>query len=240
MRTRTFRKLLALPAAAVAALLHPTHGADAAKIASAGGVEPRHDGFWVARIRRGRAVRLRTRLGGRAIGSAAATTQFGSPGTLSVVERRRGWLRVVATGLPNGRRAWVRLTSALRLERTRVWLKADLSRRRLWLMSGRRVVKSMPVAVGRHGSPTPVGRFAITDKLDGRRINPVYGRFILALSGTQPRTPTGWTGGNRLAIHGAIARLATAATAGCLEAGDRALGVLARRVPLGAPIFIRR
>jgi len=100
----------------------------------------------------------------------------------------------------------------------------------------------MRVAIGRPGSSTPTGRFAVTDKISGNRYGPYYGCCILALSGHQPNTPAGWRGGNRLAVHGTNApgTIGTPASAGCLRGSDRDLRTLMRRVPVGTPIFIRR
>jgi lipoprotein-anchoring transpeptidase ErfK/SrfK len=101
-------------------------------------------------------------------------------------------------------------------------------------------VRSFRVAVGRPGSTTPIGRFAVTDKLDGSRFGPYYGCCILALSGHQPHTPAGWRGGSRLAIHGTSTPgdIGTAASAGCLHASASDLRFLMRAVPLGTPVFI--
>ena len=88
----------------------------------------------------------------------------------------------------------------------------------------------------------------MTDKLSGSRFGPYYGCFgpyhgccILALSGHQPNTPPGWTGGNRLAIHGTDApgTIGAAASAGCLRAAEGDLRVLMDTVPVGTPMFIR-
>jgi lipoprotein-anchoring transpeptidase ErfK/SrfK len=97
------------------------------------------------------------------------------------------------------------------------------------------------VGVGRAGSPTPTGRFAVTDKLSGSAYGPYYGCCILALSAHQTHLPPGWTGGDRVAIHGtnAPATIGAAASAGCLHAGEADLRTLMRRVPLGTPVFIR-
>jgi lipoprotein-anchoring transpeptidase ErfK/SrfK len=181
------------------------------------------------------------RPGGPATGSLAPTTEFGSPQVVGVAAERGDWLGVVAAGRPNGRLAWVRRGAALDLRRTRWSLHADLSRLSLELRRGRRVVKRLTVAIGRAGSHTPTGRFAVTDKLDGGRFGPYYGCCILALSGIQPNTPPGWTGGNRLAIHGtnAPSTIGTASSAGCLRAGDDDLRQLMAKVPLGTPVFIR-
>jgi L,D-transpeptidase catalytic domain len=189
-----------------------------------------------------RPVALSHRPGGRTRLRVAATTEFGSPHVLGVAARRGDWLGVVTTSRPNNRLAWIRREAAgLRLRRTRWSLHADLSARTLTLRKGTRRVHRMTVAVGRPDSETPTGRFAVTDKLSGSQFGPYYGCCILALSGHQPNTPPGWTGGNRLAIHGtdAPSTIGAAASAGCLRAADADLRVLMRTVPLGAPVFIR-
>jgi lipoprotein-anchoring transpeptidase ErfK/SrfK len=103
------------------------------------------------------------------------------------------------------------------------------------LRSGQRVLRRASIGVGRPGSPTPTGRFAVTDKLDGAAINPVYGCCILALSAHQTNVPSGWRGGNRIAIHGGGTG---AVSAGCVHAGETDLRYLMRVVPLGTPVTI--
>ena len=172
-------------------------------------------------------------------GKLAATTEFGSRQVLSVAARRGAWLGVVTSALPNGRLAWIK-RSDVRLRSTRWTLRADLSEHSLTLLRGGRVVRRISVAIGRPGSETPTGRFAVTDKIAGTSYGPYYGCCILALSGHQPNTPPGWTGGDRLAIHGtdSAATIGTAASAGCLRAGDADLRALMFRVPVGTPVFI--
>lgn len=190
---------------------------------------------------RGR-VALSERPGAPARLRVGSMTEFGSPRVLGVAARRGDWLGVVTTERPNNRLAWVRRGSrGLTLRRTRWSLHADLSARTLVLRKAGRRVMRIVVAVGRPGSETPTGRFAITDKLSGPRFGPYYGCCVLALSGHQPNTPPGWTGGNRLAIHGtdSPSSIGAAASAGCLRASDAPLRVLMRKVPLGTPVFIR-
>jgi lipoprotein-anchoring transpeptidase ErfK/SrfK len=177
--------------------------------------------------------------GGAAAGTLGATSEFGSKQVLSVAARRGPWLGVVASALPNGQLAWVK-RSDVRLKRTRWSLHADLSSHTLTLLRGHRVMRRISVAIGRAGSETPTGRFAITDKLAGSSYGPYYGCCILALNAHQLHTPPGWTGGNRIAIHGteAPSTIGTAASAGCLRAADADLVVLMRRVPVGTPVFI--
>jgi lipoprotein-anchoring transpeptidase ErfK/SrfK len=99
----------------------------------------------------------------------------------------------------------------------------------------------MLVGVGRAGSETPTGRYAVTDKLPGPAYSSSYGCCILALSATQPNLPSGWTGGNRIAIHGtpSASDFGRAISAGCLHARDSDLRYLMRSLPLGTPVVIR-
>jgi lipoprotein-anchoring transpeptidase ErfK/SrfK len=202
---------------------------------------PAHDpapAYDVARVTR--PVTLRARPTGPVLARLGEWTEFGSAQTLGVVRKRGAWLAVVSTTRPNGSLAWVRARD-VRVTQTRVSLRLDLSRRLLVLRKGDRVVRRMTVGVGRPGSPTPTGRFAITDKLPGARYGPYYGCCILALSAHQTHLPPGWTGGNRIAIHGTNASwsIGAASSAGCPHASDADLRVLMRRVPLGTPVFIR-
>jgi lipoprotein-anchoring transpeptidase ErfK/SrfK len=195
--------------------------------------------YGVARV--GAPLALRTRPRGPVSGTVSPDTEFGSPRVVSVAARRGRWVGVATTALPNNQLGWVRRDDpALHAARVGYSLHADLSERSLALRRDGRVIRSLSVAVGRPGSPTPTGRFAVTDKLRGTSYGPYYGCCILALSGHQPNTPPGWTGGDRIAIHGtdAPASVGQPASAGCLRAADADLEVLMRRVPLGTPVFI--
>ena len=97
----------------------------------------------------------------------------------------------------------------------------------------------MPVAIGAPDTPTPPGDFYVTDKLRGADFGPYYGCCILALSGRQPHLPRGWSGGDRLAIHGTPVRDAgRAVTNGCLHLPDEELQTLMKVVPLGTVVRI--
>jgi hypothetical protein len=203
---------------------------------------PRDKRFTIARIVRG-SVSLRARPGARAVARAGARTEFGSPTALAVAARRGRWLGVESSDVPNAKLAWVDSRSrALVRRHTRVSVRIDLNRRRLALRDGRRVVDRARIGTGSRSSPTPTGRFAVTDKLAGGRFSRSYGCCVLALSGHQTKLPPGWNGGNRLAIHGtdAPATIGRPASAGCLHARRKDLEKLMRRVPLGAPVFIEK
>ena len=194
--------------------------------------------FLIARPRWS-SVAVRSRPNGKVVTHAGATTEFGSPRHLGVVRHSGRWLGVTTPALPNGRLGWVH-ERTVSLSRTTVTLTLDLSERRLVLREGRDVVRRIVVGVGRRSSPTPKGRFAVTDKLSGYRYSPSYGCCIVALSARQPHLPAGWTGGDRIAIHGTNdpASIGAATSAGCPHATAADMRTLMRRVPLGAPVFV--
>jgi hypothetical protein len=203
--------------------------------------QPKPKPLWRSAVVR-RAVPLRQRPNGRVVTRVGTRTEFGSTRVMNIATRRGRWLGVVSTEMPNGKLAWVHEKNAgLRFKRGAYSLHADLSSRRLQLRRGGRLVRRISVAIGRPGSETPTGRFAVTDKLRGGSYGPYYGCCILALNAHQPKLPAGWQGGNRIAIHGTNApgTVGSPASAGCLRAADSDLEVLMRRVPLGTPVFIR-
>jgi len=104
-----------------------------------------------------------------------------------------------------------------------------------------RVVRRVRVAIGLPGTPTPTGRFAVTDALRIGRGYPQYGCCALALTGRQADLPQGWGGGDRLAIHGTTREgtIGGAASFGCLRASNADMRWLIRRVTLGAHVRIR-
>jgi hypothetical protein len=181
-----------------------------------------------------RAVVVRSGPAGPVLASVSPRTEFGSPQTLAVTRATRRGLSVITTGVPNGRTGWIARRD-VGLRRTQISLDVDLSRQLLRVRNGDRLVRWIRVGIGARGTSTPVGRFAVTDKLNGAAYSPVYGCCILALSGHQTNLPRGWTGGDRLAIHGGSLG---AVSTGCLHASTADLRFLMRSVPLGAQVVI--
>ncbi len=202
-----------------------------------GGSEGKARGrFVTARVLRRAA--LRASPGGRVVARVGTRTEFGTRRVLAVTGRRDGWLRVIATER-RGRQAWLR-ASAARLGSTSVWVKVDRSRRQLTVRRGRRVLRRFPVAVGRPDTPTPLGRYAVTDRLRSQRPDSPYGCCAVALSGHQTELLPGWPGGDRLAIHGTpnLETVGRAASLGCMRARAADIRALMRTVPLGAVVVV--
>lgn len=187
-----------------------------------------------------RRTQLRARPGGRVVRALGTHTGYGSERVLSVVARRGPWLGVLTDHLPNSRAGWIPAESVTLLHEPYT-LHVDLSRRRLVVHHEGRPVRRIAVAVGRPGNDTPTGRFAVTDLLRISRHDPQYGCCALALTARQPNVPQGWSGGDRVAIHGTTneGTLGSSVSSGCLRASDRDMRWLLARIPLGAPVRIR-
>jgi lipoprotein-anchoring transpeptidase ErfK/SrfK len=193
------------------------------------------------RVRLHQHVRLHKRPGGRVVAVLGDRTQFGSRTTLTVLARRGSWAQVSVAVL-GGKRAWLRIDHHVARRATRWELRADISDRSLAVVHNGQVLHVYRVAVGARISPTPTGRFQVTDKLRGRKYGASYGCCILALSTDQPHPPPGWTGMARMAVHGTNSEptVGNAVSAGCLHAHAAAMRWMMRHVPSGAPVTIVR
>jgi hypothetical protein len=168
-------------------------------------------------------------------------TEWGSQRVLGVVRQRDGWLAVQVPELPNGSVGWIPEDRA-RVDAVRWALRADLSRRRLVAERDGEPVRSMPIAVGSPQHMTPTGRFSVTDKLRVTDKGSPYGCCVLALTGHQTHLPHDWPGGDRLAIHATtdVGSIGKAVSLGCMRISWAEARWLIKRIPLGAPVFIRR
>ncbi len=195
------------------------------------------NGPFGARLRR--TVMLRERPGGRILRAIGRRTEFGSQRVLAVVEQRPGWLAVLTHHVANSRAAWIPANGAKLLFEPYT-MHADLSQRTLVVRREGRVARRIKVAIGGPATATPTGRFAVTDALVIGRAGGPYGCCALALTGRQPNVQQGWTGGDRLAIHGTTneATLGMPVSSGCLRAGEADMRWLIATVPLGSPLLI--
>jgi lipoprotein-anchoring transpeptidase ErfK/SrfK len=172
---------------------------------------------------------------GRIMARVGARTAFGSPTRLAVVQDRGGWVAVVSDVLGNGVQAYAR-AAEVRLARKPYVLDVDLSRRVLIVRRWGLAIRRIPVTIGAASSPTPTGRFSVTDELSDFYPS-VYGCCVLALSAHQTRLPKGWSGGDRVAIHGG-GGIGSAVSNGCLHADEADLRYLMTTVPLGTLVVI--
>jgi hypothetical protein len=217
--------LIAYLAAAVAAASHagaPPNGLTAALAA-----RPIHG-----------SVVLRAHPGGKAVLRVGPRGPLGGPLVLGVVGVRGRWVKVTAEALPNGHFAWAEFGRDVAVHPIQWTLRASLSRRMLFVLRDGRIVRAIRVGIGAPGSPTPLGHFAVAEKLTGP-FGPAFGPRIIVLTARQPRLPAGW---NRtityyVGIHAGSGR-GSAVSAGCLHATEAAMRYLMRTIPLGAAVQI--
>jgi hypothetical protein len=196
----------------------------------------------ILKVREDAKVRLHSRPGGRTFAIVGDRTEYGRRTILAVTGRRGRWAAVTTALVPNGRRAWVRVEHRLlAVRRTRWRLQADLTDRQVTVLRDDELVSSFPVTIGARGTETPTGRFAITDKLRGRPFGRTYGCCIVALSARQPKVRSAGFDG-RMAIHGTtrLDLIGRRGSLGCLRTADATVRRLARLVPVGTPVLIRR
>jgi hypothetical protein len=185
-------------------------------------------------------VTLRDQPLGRPKLRIAPKTEWDSPRVLSVVERQGDWLAVLVPELENGEVGWIQESDVERLDTVGWAIKADLTTRELEVERDGEVVKTFKIGVGREDHPTPVGRYAVTDKLSVSDPNSPYGCCVVALTGHQTKLPEGWPGGDRLAIHATsdLSGLGQAVSLGCMRSDPKDARWLMESVPLGTPVFV--
>src|SRR5947209_9811967 len=178
--------------------------------------------------------------GGPRLAVLPVRTEFGSPDVLSVVRHVGKWLGVLTPSAGNGKLAWIRLDQVA-LSRVRWEIDVSLSARKVTVRRAGQVVARDVVAIGAPASPTPTGRFAVTDRLDTQDPSGPYGCCIVALSAVAPHAIQGWGGGNRIAIHSTPETwsIGQPVSHGCLRLSLAEGRWLLEHVPLGTPTFIR-
>jgi lipoprotein-anchoring transpeptidase ErfK/SrfK len=173
------------------------------------------------------------------VGTLTARSRYsGKPITawiLRVSADRKFGLVPIAYSVPY-RTGWIRL-AGLRRESTPITVLVDLSQHRLTVKRLGRAIMRVPVATGSPSTPTPAGRYFVTERVP---FSPgsSYGAFVFGISGIQTRLPCC---GNLLAIHGTNnpSSIGRSVSAGCVRVGAAALQRLKPLLQLGTPVIIQ-
>jgi hypothetical protein len=209
------------------------------------GPEPRtlelpERGTTVLRVKKGQRVDVHDKPGGKVLKTIGDETEFGSPAAYAVHQHRDGWAAVPTPLFENGRLAWLKLDPR-KLEAGWIALEVriDLSDFRASLHRRGKLLREFAISIGMPESPTPTGRFAVTDTFRGG-LNPAYGCCAVALTARQTHLPSGWLGGDRIAIHGTSGPLGAEISHGCVRAADQEVSLLVDKLPPGTPVTIRQ
>ena len=99
---------------------------------------------------------------------------------------------------------------------------------------------STPAAVGKPGTPTPIGRFYITQRFILTNPHGPYGSRALGISAFSDVLRS-WRDGGPIGIHGTNEpfSIGKAVSHGCIRLPDAAIVRLFKQVPLATPVIIR-
>ncbi len=176
--------------------------------------------------------------GGKVVETVGHYTSFGSRTVYAVTDQKDDWASVLTPYTENGEPLWLELDpERLKVGRS-IWdIEVDLSEFETRVYESGELVRSFPVSVGMPTAPTPTGRFAVTDTFRGG-LNAAYGCCAVATTARQVNLPSGWLGGDRIAIHGTTGPLGAEVSHGCVRATDEDVSALVDMVPPGTPVEI--
>jgi lipoprotein-anchoring transpeptidase ErfK/SrfK len=182
---------------------------------------------------------------GRRIATLRARTPWLHAPTAAWLERVTPdgrWGRVRVPWRSGAVHGWIALRHA-RVRSTNLRVEVSRSRHTLEVWRGAHLVSRMRAGVGATASPTPTGRFVVSERVRTRTAaeRARYGAFAFGLSGLQPHPPAGWHGPAQLAIHGTgdPSSIGRAVSAGCVRIARAGLDRLAPLLAIGTPVIIR-
>lgn len=171
----------------------------------------------------------------------AATTGFGSPRALLVLDDADGWVRVQVPERPNGGSGWID-ADAVELLAGPYEVTVDRAAHHLAVNDADTgaVALESPVAVGAPDAPTPTGTFAVVDRLETPDPSGAYGPFALGLGGYSETLSELGGGNGQIAIHGTNdpASIGRDVSHGCIRVPNDVVLQLAELLPLGTPVTI--
>lgn len=203
---------------------------------------------WTATPTYPTAARSAPRRDARRIARVTTTAAWdGGPVGLLVLGARhdsagRLWVRVQLPERPNGRAGWIDADYA-KLSRTPWRIVIDRGRRRAAVFRAGRRVRSWRVVVGKSGTPTPRGLFAVYERVR-QPAGSELGPWVLQLT-AHSNTLMNYGGGpGRVALHGRagpllLDPLGSARSHGCIRMQNRIVRWLAARARPGTPVEIR-
>ena len=157
---------------------------------------------------------------------------------LVVTEHQGDWLKVQIPTRPNGTEGWVRAAD-VRVSTHQFRVEVHVGARLLRAYEGANLIAETRVVVGKAATPTPTGRFFVTD-FEQKRRGSAYGPWILPISAYSQALDTFAGGVPVIAMHGTNhpELIGSAASNGCIRMPDDVIDILHSRLPLGTPVDI--
>jgi lipoprotein-anchoring transpeptidase ErfK/SrfK len=155
---------------------------------------------------------------------------------MPVVDRRRGWTKVLLPSRPNSSAGWLR-TRDVERRTTPYEVRVHLGSRTMELVEEGDVVGSWTVAIGAADTPTPTGRTFLLGLIQDE--NQSFSDYILPLGAHSASLDSYGGGPGTVAFHGwpDSSVFGQAVSHGCIRVPDDALAQL-RQVPLGSLVRV--
>jgi lipoprotein-anchoring transpeptidase ErfK/SrfK len=167
---------------------------------------------------------------------------IGVPLTLLVHQVTKNWVQTYLPVRPDRVTGWIKRRE-LNLKTTSYELHAELGHHRLLLLVADHVVRTFSVGVGKSVTPTPSGRYFITELLKQPDPAGAYGPYAFGLSAfSGVLTHFGRGGNGQIGIHGTDQPqlLGSDVSHGCIRMRNSDVLWLVHRLPLGTPVVIDR
>ena len=154
-------------------------------------------------------------------------------------ENASQWHQVLLPVRPNGSLGWVR-NSDVTLAVHNYRIKVDLGAFRCQVLERGVTIFDAVAGVASENSPTPGGRYYLTELIAPEVPDTVYGSFAYGLSGFSETFETFAGGPGQLGIHGTNDEdsLGTAVSAGCIRLHNDDVARLVTYLPLGVPVDV--
>ncbi len=164
---------------------------------------------------------------------------WGDPFVMLVTERRGDWLQVEIPVRPNGTPGWV-AAADVTLSSTDYHLDLRLGTRTLTLYQGDQAVLTTPVVIGKPETPTPTGRFYITDSVEQDNPAGAYGPIALPTNAYSEAIDQFDNGVPVIALHGTNRPelVGQDLSNGCIRLPNDMIQQIAGLIPMGTPIDI--
>ena len=169
----------------------------------------------------------------------ANPTSLDNPFVMLVTERRGDYLQVQVPVRPDGTVGYVTVAD-VELSTMAQRLELDVSDRKLRFYDGDELVTETQVVVGKDETPTPTGRFYITDRIVKDDPSGPYGPLVLATSAYSEQLDSFDGGAPVIAFHGTNKPelIGSAASNGCIRLPNDAITEIGDRIQLGARVDI--
>jgi lipoprotein-anchoring transpeptidase ErfK/SrfK len=169
-------------------------------------------------------------------------TEYNVPRTYLVTDQTShpGWLNVLLPIRPNGASGWIK-ASDVTMGTSDYEIKIEVGAHKLTLLKLGQPVLESGVVVGADKTPTPPGKFYVTDPLDlHSQPNAGYGVFALGISGYSEVLTSFKGGPGQLAVHGTSNpdQVGQNISNGCVRVPNDVIEQIAAQAPLGTPVTV--